>query len=432
MSTGRSQKVKRRMELLQQVRIIDPAQQVDRFGDILLEGDQIKSMGDRLTDYPAETTIIPSSGLILGTGLVDLYSHSGEPGNETRESLAELAQAAANGGFTQVGILPDTVPPLDNLEVIAALQHKSSLLHLSETQFNLPRLNFWGSAWNEETKKMNGIGELQSAIVGLVSSHHLGNLDIFRQILEYVQPWQKTLAIALQPAQGVVREGAVSIRYGMSGNPGSSEAAAIAAIVEIAREIPHPVHLMRVSTERGVELIAEAKSRGINITASTTWMHLLWSDHAVGSYDPNLRLEPALGSESDRQSLSKGVKQGIIDAIAIDHQAYTYEEKTVAFALAPPGVIGLEFALPLLWQKFVATGEWSALELWQALSSRPRQCLQQQVKAIAPAQAVDLVLFDSEKTWTCTQNHLKSPAANTVWYDQEITGKVIKTWTNNC
>ena len=418
------------MELLQQVRIIDPVLKVDRLADVLIADGKIIQVSDRLTDYPAEISVIEPSGLILGTGLVDLYSHSGEPGNEARETLLNLAQAAAHGGFTQVGILPDTVPAIDNLEVLNALKQKSSFLKAANEQLDLPRLNFWGDAWNKTTNNINGIGELEAGTIGLVSSHHLGNLDIFKQILEYIQPWQKTLAIALEPDQGVVREGDVSIRYGMTGNPGFSEAAAIAAILEIVREIPHPVHLMRVSTKRGVELIADAKAKGINVTASVSWMHLLWSGDAVASYDPNLRLEPPLGNQLDRQALIDGVREEIIDAIAINHQAYTYEEKTVAFALAPPGVIGLELALPLLWQKFVATGEWTAIELWQALSSSPRQCLQQEAKAIALEQEADLVLFNPEQTWTCDQNNLKSPATNTPWYNQKITGKVIKIWAN--
>ena len=254
-------------------------------------------------------------------------------------------------------------------------------------------------------------------------------------MLEYVQPWQTPIAIALNQNElagdGVVREGAASIRYGMSGNPAFSEAAIIAAVLEIVAEISTPLHIMRVSTTRGVELIADAKARGIPVTASTTWMHLLWDSDAMGNYDPNLRLEPPLGDKNDQAALIAGVKNGIIDAIAIDHQAYTYEEKTVAFALAPPGVIGLEIALPLLWQRFVHSGEWSALELWQALSTRPRQCLQQLPKAIAPEQVANLVLFDPQQIWLVNQDNLKSPAVNTPWYNQQIRGKVIKTWNSN-
>ena len=120
--------------------------------------------------------------------------------------------------------------------------------------------------------------------------------------------------------------------------------------------------LMRVSTARGTELIARAKQRGLPITASTTWLHLLKSTADAANYDPNLRLVPPLGNPEDRQALRQGVKAGIIDAIAIDHSPLTYEEKTVAFADAPPGVIGLELALPLLWQSLVVADDWTPVD----------------------------------------------------------------------
>ena len=421
------------MELLQQVRIIDPFRQVDRLADVFISNGKIEQIDDRISNYSSNTKIIEPSGLVLGTGLVDLYSHSGEPGNESRETLLELVRAGAAGGFTQIGILPDTTPALDNVEIIAAVKNKSNLVKASSDR-QLPQLNFWGSAWNIEQQKMNALGELQSEVIGFATSHNLSNLNVLKQILEYAQPLSKTITIALHQnelgSDGVIREGEVSIRYGMAGTPSYSEAAAIAAVLEMAAEIPVEIHLMRVSTKRGVELIADAKARGVNVTASTTWMHLLWNSEAVGSYDPNLRLEPPLGNESDRHAIAEGVRQGIIDAIAIDHQAYTYEEKTVAFALAPPGAIGLELALPLLWQKFVATGKWTAIELWQALSSRPLQCLQQEPKKIVSEHLADLVLFDPQLNWIANSDNLISAAVNSPWYKQEITGKVIKTWVS--
>jgi dihydroorotase len=407
---------------------------MDRLGDVLIIEGKIKAIGDRLTDYPVDTEIISGNDLILGTGLVDLYSHSSDPGNESRESLLNLAQAAAAGGFTQVGILPDTTPRINNSEVLAALTQRSG--YLTYPGLQLPELGFWGEvSQTNQSKQMSELGEMKSGVIGFSDRYNLGNLNLFRQVLEYIQPWQVTLAIALNQnelaGEGVIREGFESIRYGMPGIPGFSEAAIIAAVIEIVAEIPTPVHIMRVSTKRGVELIADAKERGVPITASTTWMHLLCESEAVGSYDSNLRLQPPLGDKQDQAALITGVQQGIIDAIAIDHQAYTYEEKTVPFALAPPGVIGLQFALPLLWQKFVSSGVWSALELWQSLSSRPRQCLQQQPSAIALEQAANLVLFDPQAVWLASQDFLYSPVINSPWYNQQINGKVIKTWNSN-
>lgn len=412
------------MELLQQVRLVDPTQGIDRLSDILIVEGKIKAIADKITEYSSQTQIHSEEGLIVGTGLVDLYSHAQEPGNESRESLLNLNQAAKAGGFIQVCILPDTIPRIDNIEVLAAIKHKSNFLSQPSS------LCFWGEASrNNSDKQMNELAQLKSEAIGFSDRYNLGNLNLFKQLLEYVQPWQKTIAIALDrnelAGDGVVREGEASIRYGMSGNPGFSEAAIIAAILEIVADIPTPVHVMRVSTKRGVELIANAKQRNIPITASTTWMHLLWDSGSVGSYSPNLRLEPPLGDKNDRAALIAGIKQGVIDAIAIDHQAYTYEEKTVPFALAPPGVVGLEIALPLLWQELVKTEKLTALELWQALSTNPRLCLQQKPFEISPEQNANFVLFDPKKTWTANHENLKSPAANTPYYNQQITGKVI-------
>ncbi|MEM8828872.1 MAG: dihydroorotase [Cyanobacteria bacterium P01_G01_bin.19] len=412
------------MELLKQVRFIDPTQGIDRVSDILIVEDRLESIAPIIKEYPAETKIIDREGLIVGTGLIDLYSLIQEPGNESRESLQDLMQAAMAGGFTRVTILPDTDPRIDTVEMVTAIARRAS----SQSQNSLPRLDFWGAATKDG--KLNELAELKSEIVGYSDRFKFGNLDLLRQLLEYVRPWQVPVAIALEQNEltgnGVIREGEASIRYGMSGNPRFSESAIIAAVLEIIAEIPTPVHIMRVSTQRGVELIADAKSRNIPVTASTTWMHLLWNSDAVASYSSNLRLEPPLGNERDRTALISGIQQGIIDTIAIDHQAYTYEEKTVPFGLAPPGVVGLEIALPILWQELVETKELGGIELWQALSTNPCLCLNQKTSEISTDKNTNLIVFDSQKTWTADRASLKSPATNTPYYNQEIKGKVIR------
>ena len=418
------------MELLQQVRVIDPSRAKDIQADALIIEGKIAAIESRITDYPPETKIRDGQHLILGIGLVDLYSHSGEPGNEIRETLKDLAASAAAGGFTQIAILPDTVPAINNPDLLAAMIQKGHYLQ-NNSPIQLPKIDFWGAiAQNAPTKQMNELTDLKQNPSGFTDSFNLTNLNLLKQVLEYVKPWQKPVAIALSDNEltgnGVVREGNAAIRYGLIGNPGFSEAAAIAAVLEIVDYIGTPVHIMRISTERSVELIAHAKQRGVPVTASTTWMHLLFNSDDISSYDPNLHLEPPLGNQNDLIALIEGVKQGIIDAIAIDHHAYSYEEKTVAFAQAPSGVIGLQLALPLLWQRFVSSGEWSALELWQALSSRPRQCLQQPIINPTPQNSAELILFDPQQTWLVSSNNLKSPAANTPWYNQEITGRVVK------
>lgn len=172
-------------------------------------------------------------------------------------------------------------------------------------------------------------------------------------------------------------------------------------------------------------MVRAAKANGLPITASTTWMHLLLNITAVGSYDPNLRLDPPLGNPEDQAALIQGIEDGVLDAIAIDHSPYTYEEKTVAFGEAPPGAIGLELALPLLWERFVASGQWDALTLWSRLSVDPARCLQQEPPHLSEGAPAELTVFDPNHRWTVTPETLQTRSHNTPCLGQTLQGKPV-------
>jgi dihydroorotase len=416
------------MLLLQQVRLLDPVADTDQVVDVLIENGVIRAIAPQLTDLSSETQIQPCQGLILGHGLIDLYSHSGEPGFEERETLESLMQAAAAGGFTRLNILPDTHPAIDTPATVSWLKTHSSLLTPHSSL-----LSCW-AALTLDTKgqQMTELAELAASGVTGFSDGKPIDLALLRRLLEYLQPFGKSIALYACDrslvGNGVVREGANSIRFGLPGSPTIAETAPLAALLECVAEIGTPVHLMRISTARGVDLIRQAKSRGLPITASTSWMHLLLDTKSVGTYDPNLRLDPPLGNPVDRSALIQAVRDGTLDAIAIDHSPFTFEEKTVAFAEAPTGAIGLEFALPLLWQAFVETHQWSALELWHSLSDRAANCLGQKISAILPDQPAELLLFDPKQEWIIDRQSLKSRSLNTPWLNQQITGRVLQTW----
>lgn len=419
--------------LLKQVRVLEPTVPSDRLVDVLLADGIIVAIQPELAAPDAETNIIEAAGCILAPGLADLYSHSGEPGYEDRETLTSLAAAAAAGGFTRVALLPDTNPPTDNLAALQALQQQSQALR-QITNFNAPQLDFWSAlTLKREGQQMVELAEMAAAgAIGFTDSRPWENLALLRRALEYLQPLDKP--VALVPAnlalrgKGVLREGIASIRYGLPGDPAASESAALAAILEVIAATDCPVHLMRISTRRGVELIAEAKGRGLPITASTTWLHLLLDTEATADYNPNLRLTPPLGNREDRLALIDGVAAGIIDIIAVDHAPYTYEEKAVGFESAPAGAIGLELALPLLWQKFVASGKWTAEQLWQALSVNPRACLGQPPIHLTPGQPAEAILFDPHQVWTVERGTMKTLAANSSWWGKQLVGRVLSTW----
>jgi dihydroorotase len=414
--------VKNRSQVLKQARFIDPVANLDRVVDVWLAEGEIQAIDSRL-DIPNVETI-EAQDLILAPGAIDLYSHSSEPGFEERENFTSLLAAAEAGGFTRLNLLPDTNPVVDNLQALSWMKEKSASISAD------CRVNFWGGlTQNLAGAQMTELAELARGVVGFTDGKAIADLGLLYQLLNYAKPLGKPVALvacdrALR-GHGTMREGEASIVFGLAGDVSVSETAALAAILEVVAAVDTPVHLMRISTSRGVELIEAAKRRGLQVTASTTWMHLLFDTRDLGDYDSNLRLQPPLGNESDKLALIDGVRRGVIDAIAIDHAAYTYEEKMVAFADAPAGVIGLELALPLLYQRFVATGQWSAIELWKVLSVNAALCLGEKPIGCNIGDRAELILFDPKMNWRVDRSTLQSLANNTPWFETEIVGKTI-------
>ena len=418
-------------ELLQQVRLLDPVANQDHIVDILIIDGYIQNIAPQIKDCDSSTIIHNCDNLIIGPGLIDLYSNCGEPGFEERETLTSFFQAAVLGGFTRVNVLPNTSPVIDHPALVNQLQQKT----LQQTLF--PHLGIWGAMTLDLAgKQLTEFTDLVNAgVIGFSDNKPWENLNIVRRVLEYLQPLNKPVAFCpcdrSLVSNGIMREGTESLRIGLPSISVSAETTALAALLEIVGEIGTPVHIMRVSTARSVELIATAKAQGLPITASTTWMHLLLDTTSIRSYHTSLHLQPPLGNYEDMIGLRDGVKNGIIDAIAIDHKAYTYEEKMQAFAEAPPGAIGLQIALPLLWNNLVTTGEWTALQLWRSLSSQAAVCLGQSINPIVPGEKAELTLFNPEKPWIANRENLASLCHNTPWFNQEIIGSVIRVIIDN-
>jgi dihydroorotase len=415
------------LEFLQQVRILDPSANHDRIGDVLLDNGTIKAIGPTLP-IPDSAVVLDGQGCVFGPGLTDLYSRSGEPGHEERETLESLLESAISGGFTNLNLLPNTSPPLDNSGQLTSMRQRVNSLSAIG-----PNVQFWGAlTLNTAGQQLCEFRELEPHVTGFSDGKPVPAALMLRRILDYLQPLGKP--IMLWPCDvdltgnGTIRDGVNALRFGLPGIPSSAEAVPIAMILELLREIQTPVHLMRISTARAVELIAAAKSEGLPITASVTWQHLLYDTSDLQNYDPNFRLLSPLGNRIDRISLLQALKSGVIDAIAIDHSGYTYEEKTVAFGETIPGAIGFELALAELWNALVKSETLTALELWRSLSQRPMSCLSQTLQSIQPENLQSLILFNPNEHWSVTGQTLNCRSHNTHLLNQTIQGKVIKTW----
>jgi dihydroorotase len=407
--------------LFRQVRYLDPVNGIDRVTDALVTNGILTELRDNLQDCPAKAMEQDGHNKILAPGLVDLYSHSGEPGRETEETIVSLLSAAAAGGFVRLNILPDTLPVIDNSAIVAKVQQ---LYQAAKSQLSYaPALEVWGALTHGvQGESMSDLQDLAgSGIVGFADGEPIDNLQLVQRLLEYLQPDQKPIMLWPFDRQlaegGVARMGAAALRLGLVGNPVCSETTALSAILEIVAELMVPIHIMRLSTARGVELVAAAQQRGLPVTASVTWLHLLGSTAILDSYDTSWRLDPPLGNEVDRWALVAGVKAGVIGAIAVDHCAHSYEDKKVGFGEAPVGSTGLELALPVLWENLVAPGHLTALALWNSLSGGAAACCGSE-----PPQ--ELVLFDPTVKWVANSQNLQSKAANTPWFDKVISGRI--------
>ncbi|QUS60006.1 dihydroorotase [Synechocystis sp. PCC 7339] len=423
-----------------QVRCLDPIQGKEIRVTVMVQGNAIVAVEDDSHPIPTDAVVVPGDNLLLAPSLADLYSYSGEPGHEDRETLGQLLQTAIAGGFGDIAILPNTDPPLDRPQTLQWLEQRLNQMagvnaHPREQGEDAATVqcHWWGSVTHgNQGKQLTEWGELdQAGVIGFSDGGAIQDWRLLQRALEYGAMAGKPLALvplnSSLRGNGVMREGPLAIQLGLPPDPVMSEAAAIASLLELLPHYLTPVHLMRISTARGVELIAQAKSQGLNCTASVNWHHLLLSNGAIAHglpphtphYDPNLRFDPPLGNEGDRLALIEGIKNGVIDAIAVDHHAFTYEEKTQTFAEAPPGAIGYELVLPCLWQGLVEKGLVTATELWRALSTNPRQCLG------LPKLNPPRILFDPGLAWTLQRGALQTSAYNSPWWGHSLKGAVV-------
>ncbi|RMH64654.1 MAG: dihydroorotase [Cyanobacteria bacterium J003] len=405
--------------LLQQVRLLDPVNRQDQRADVLLEEDQLVAIAP--AEVPPDAEVIDASDWVLAPPLVDLYSHSGQPGYEARETLDSLLAAAAAGGVQYLNLLPTTEPVIDDPALWQALQRQ-----IPPTAW--PQVRVWGALTQGcKGAALTNLAELAaSGVVGFCDDRGLTHWPLVQRALTYVQPLGKPVALwpfdSALAAKGVARQSGVATRLGLAEQLVCCETIPLLAILELARTVSTPIHLMRLSTARSVEILAKDKPE--QVSASVCWLHLLFEVEDLANYDPNLRLDPPLGTASDRQALIEGIKTGIIEAIAIDHTPLLYEEKMVSFAEALPGAIGLELALPALWQELVAKEYVSALQLWHALSTAPARILGMEPTRLEP-HSRNFVLFDSSVTWTVTPQSLRSRARNTPFWQQSLRGQLV-------
>ena len=415
--------------------IIDPSQGIDQIGDLLIAEGKIVQAGG--TVIPGEAKNLDASGLVVCPGFIDLHCHLREPGFEDKETIATGTKAAATGGFATVCCMANTEPPLDTPAAVDWVKQKASKDSLVAV---LPIGCITKARKGEELTNM---GELAEA--GVLAFSDDGNPVASSQLMRRAMEYSRDLGLPVidhcedkaLSDNGIINEGQMSAKLGIKGIPAAAEEAMVARDLILAKRTRARLHIAHASTKGSVELIRRAKEEGISVTAEVTPHHLtLTEERIMGKasnepFDTNAKVNPPLRTKEDVEALIKGLKDGVIDAIATDHAPHSLTDKNCGLELAAFGISGFETALGCL-MGLVHKGEISLTMLLSKLTCEPAKVIGRNgelgtLKAGTPA---NITILDPDREWIVDSRNFASKGKNTPYDGYKFKGKIMVTIVN--
>ncbi len=364
------------------------------------------------------------NGSYVSPGWMDMHVHLREPGFEHKETIASGCAAAAFGGFTSVACMPNTNPPIHTRDVVEYIVRKSESLPVAVHPIACVSKDRKGKQLSEMADMKEG-----GAVAFSDDGDPVYDARLMRVALEYssmldmpIINHEEDLSLS---RPGHMNEGAVSTRLGLQGTPGIAEEVMIARDILLAEFTGGHVHVAHISTRRGVELVREAKARGIKVTTEVCPHHYDLTDEEIdiSHFDTNYKMHPPLRTEDDRIAMIEGLKDGTIDAICTDHAPHAVEEKEVEFMYAPNGILGLETAWPVTVRRLLGEGGMSLPAVMKCLIEAPRTILHLPVPTLQIGTAAELTFFNTDEEWTYEQRHIKSKSVNTPYIGEQFKGR---------
>lgn len=406
--------------LLKGGRVVDPSQNLDGVRDILLVDGEVAALGEV---EQGDHRVIDCTGLVVTPGLIDVHVHLREPGEEHKETIATGARAAVAGGFTSICAMPNTDPPVDDPAAVGFVVAEGR-------RAGAARVYPVGCiSVGRAGERLALIGEMVEA--GAVAVTDDGNpvMDsgLMRLALEYSLAFG--IPVADHPedlglsGQGHMNEGLVSTRLGLPGKPNAAEDAHIVRDLLLAELTGGHIHLQHVSTALGVEMIRQARARGVRVSAEATPHHLVLTDEAVEGYRTEAKMNPPLRSAADVAAVRAGLADGTLDVIATDHAPHHYDEKEAAFTDAPNGIVGLETSLGLILTRVVGEGVIDLPTMVERMSCRPAKLFGLLGGTLAPGSVADVTVFDPGAEWTVDVRAFRSKSRNTPFGGWSLKGK---------
>lgn len=412
-------------------RVIDPESRLDRIADIFVQDGLIKKISPGTFRGKADTKtkakeVVDAKGKIVVPGLIDMHVHLREPGREDEETIYTGSCAAVVGGFTSVCCMPNTEPPIDNQEAVKFVYAKAK-----EAKCKIFCVGAVTKA--QKGEELTEIFDLVQAGVVAISDDGkpVSNSQMMRNALEYCRMFNLPVISHCEDMNlssgGVMHEGLVSTTLGMNGIPSIAEEIMVARDIKLAEFTHGRVHIAHVSTCGSVNLIREAKRRGIGVTCEATPHHFSLTHDAVKTFDTNAKVNPPLRTKKDAEAIKRGLKDGTIDCIATDHAPHSVEEKEVEFDFAPFGMVGLETALGLVVTELVNKKILSWSQVIAKLTTNPSRILNLNGGRIKRDFPADLTIINPKTSWVVDPNKFKSKSKNSPFGGKRLWGKVCYT-----
>ncbi|GAA5053888.1 dihydroorotase [Nocardia callitridis] len=397
--------------------------------DVLTRDGVIIEIGTGLAADAAE--VLPANGQILLPGFVDLHTHLREPGREDTETIESGSAAAALGGYTAVFAMANTDPVADSVVVTDHVWRRGQEVGLVDVYpVGAVSVGLAGKQLAEMGTMASGVGAVR---MFSDDGHCVDDPLLMRRALEYANTLGVLIAQHAEEPRltrgAVAHEGPNAARLGLTGWPRAAEESIVARDALLARDAGARVHICHASTAGTVELVKWAKSQGISITAEVTPHHLLLDDSRLATYDAVNKVNPPLRESSDAEALRRALAEGIIDCVATDHAPHAEQDKCCEFAVARPGMLGLQTALSIIVRTMVEPGllDWRGVA--KVLSERPAEIvgLDEHGRPIAVGEPATLTLVDPEASWTVRSSELASISRNSPFEAMAMPGAVTAT-----
>lgn len=414
--------------LIKNGRLVDPSQQIDAIKDLLIVDGKVDKIDDEINEKDAQ--VYDATGLVVSPGFIDVHVHLREPGLEAKEDIISGTQAAAAGGITTVACMANTNPIVDTSIIVSGLKERIAREAVVEVEV------IGAVTKGLKGQELSEMGDMAYAGAMAFSDDgaYVVNSRVFRSALEYASIFDKIIIVHAEDEcmsrEGFMNESITSTKLGIPGNPTVAEDIAVARDIMLAEYVCAKVHIAHVSSKGAVDIIRQAKKRGVKVTAEAAVHHLSLNDSAVEGYNTAAKVAPPLRTQEHVEALREGLKDGTIDTIITDHAPHAFEEKDVEFRYAPNGFTGLETSVGVILTDLYHTGFLTISEIVKAMSTRPAEIFNLSVGSLKKGCKANITILDLEKKWVVDSSKFYSRGKSTPFAGKECKGKAVATVVN--